>query len=145
LLNSLKGQAKFHLACLRQLEVREIPDYAMQRFKAFGAMMRARRRNRNGSLPAGDAPIDMEAWRPSGMRIFIRGYQPEALKGKTVLFRSSDWLHRNSEYACLGWDAMPGSRLTVYLIPGDHISIFLEPNVGVLAGKLAECLDGSEM
>ncbi len=143
-LNSLKGQSKFHLACLRQLDLREIPDYVMQRLKAFSEMVRAKWLVRQSHSQTNRDEIDMEAWRPSGMRIFIRGYRPKPLKGPTVLFRSASWLNSNAEDANLGWDAMPGSRLTVHRIPGDHVSIFLEPNVGLLAEKLAESLAAFE-
>ncbi|NEP35277.1 MAG: hypothetical protein F6K38_28820, partial [Moorea sp. SIO3B2] len=39
-----------------------------------------------------------------------------------------------------GWDGMAASGIEVHHIPGDHISMMLEPNVRVLAEKLKACL-----
>ena len=41
----------------------------------------------------------------------------------------------------LGWSRACGSSLTVMEVPGDHSSIFREPNVGVVGRKLRQQLD----
>ena len=41
----------------------------------------------------------------------------------------------------LGWDRIAPGRVTVHEIPGEHVSIFQEPFVEVLAKKLTSCLE----
>ncbi len=136
-LRLLVWNAKYQLASLRQLDRHEITGYVGQRLKALvelaGTSLPSGRRNPRPEAHGGGN----QAWRPSGMRVWIRGYRPEALKGQAILFRSAGWGVRNSEDASFGWAAVAGDRLTVYQVPGDHHSIFLEPNVRILAENLA--------
>jgi thioesterase domain-containing protein len=43
-----------------------------------------------------------------------------------------------------GWDACARSGFAMHHVPGDHLSMFLEPHVDVLAAKLATELDRAE-
>jgi acyl-CoA synthetase (AMP-forming)/AMP-acid ligase II/thioesterase domain-containing protein/acyl carrier protein len=144
LFNLLVRRSKFQFASFRQLDRQEIAGYIGQRLKALIIIMHRRlSAGRSHSQPRAQG-FDNEAWRPSGMRIWISGYRPVALKGQTVLFCSANWRRYTSEDDCLGWDAISGIRLAICWIPGDHLSIFLEPNVRMLAEKLAESLAASE-
>ena len=44
--------------------------------------------------------------------------------------------YRDPQY---GWGQL-ANRLEIHEVPGNHIDMFLEPNVDVMAEKLRECL-----
>jgi len=56
-------------------------------------------------------------------------YRPENLPTNITLFRAT-------ERSALGWS----QKLEVYDVPGNHLTMMREPNVSVLAERLAECL-----
>ncbi|NEQ75871.1 MAG: hypothetical protein F6K23_24240 [Okeania sp. SIO2C9] len=41
----------------------------------------------------------------------------------------------------LGWSSFSTKPVDIYEIPGDHVSMITEPNVGVLAEKLIACIE----
>lgn len=45
----------------------------------------------------------------------------------------------------LGWKPLTTGNLTIFDIPGDHLSILESPNVQVMAEKLQWCLDGTPL
>ncbi|NEO09751.1 SDR family oxidoreductase [Moorena sp. SIO3I8] len=61
--------------------------------------------------------------------------------GKITLFRAKQQPPGHYHDPLNGWDGMAASGIEVHHIPGDHISMMLEPNVRVLAEKLKACLD----
>ena len=74
-----------------------------------------------------------------------RDYTPQPYSGKITLLRAKepaqfnkqylptlqDWFERDYQH---GWGEV--AELETYVVPGDHYSIFNEPNVSVLAAKL---------
>jgi len=84
-----------------------------------------------------------------------RGYKAQVYPGRVTLFRASqpasfsklylptseDWYNRNPQH---GWSEVVGEGLEIHDVPGDHFSIFEEPHVQVLAGKLRACLDEAQ-
>ena len=78
-----------------------------------------------------------EAHRRALGRYSVRPYP-----GKITLMRAADvpetvGTHRNST---LGWETFAGGGLEIYDVPGGHISMFAEPNVGPLAETLKAIL-----
>jgi amino acid adenylation domain-containing protein len=67
-------------------------------------------------------------------------YKPKAYPGRINLIRSttpSDYSYYSPDYtADFGWTELAEGGLEIHYIPGDHVSIFEEPNVGVTAEKL---------
>ena len=66
-------------------------------------------------------------------------YQPQPYDGAVLLLRRTQrptGQYRDPEY---GWGRLL-SRLEIQEVPGNHIDMFLEPNVQVLADKLRDCL-----
>jgi thioesterase domain-containing protein len=60
-----------------------------------------------------------------------------------LLFRRADrptGQYRDPEY---GWGGL-ASRLEIHEVPGNHIDMFLDPNVHLMADKLRACLLGTE-
>jgi acyl-CoA synthetase (AMP-forming)/AMP-acid ligase II/thioesterase domain-containing protein/acyl carrier protein len=143
-LQLLRWNTKYQIACLRQLSSNEISGYVGQRVKALMSLAAASWPARVGKSPPSASMDRNHAWQPSGMRIWIRDYRPAPLKGRTVLFRSAGWRVGSSQDPSFGWSGVAGDRLAIHQIPGDHHSIFLEPNVGLLAEKLATHLEEAD-
>jgi thioesterase domain-containing protein len=81
------------------------------------------------------------------------GRRAQAYPGKIVFFRSSDIvpefveeLQRDDVFydPAWGWDELSTGPVEVHFIPGDHASMFREPNVQVLAEKLGRCFDEAQ-
>ncbi|MBK9320981.1 MAG: hypothetical protein IPM91_20755 [Bacteroidetes bacterium] len=71
----------------------------------------------------------------------LMNYKIKPYKGSLVLFRAKDG-HYNNEYdEDLGWGNFVKGTTTVITVPGDHNSIFEEPNVPILAAKMNEILN----
>jgi len=85
-------------------------------------------------------------------------YVPQVYPGKIVLFQAEGrrseprlifgidtiWSKARKFYlkvTKLGWRKLAAEPIETYFIPGDHATIFIEPNVQALADKLQACLD----
>mgnify|MGYP001546307503 FL=1 len=65
-------------------------------------------------------------------------YRAGPYDGSTVLFRSE----ARREQGETGWRELCGNRLQLIFVPGDHGSIFLEPDVRHLAHEMDKVLGG---
>ena len=70
-----------------------------------------------------------------------RDYTLQAYPGKVTLFRASDQAVRYDQFFDLGWSALAVGGLDIHEVPGDHMGIFQEPHVQILAEKLRVCID----
>jgi thioesterase domain-containing protein/acyl carrier protein len=67
-------------------------------------------------------------------------YKPKALACTTVMFRGKDWPIASAGDPYFGWRELLTGRSETYEVPGDHVGIFREPNVKILAEQLRACL-----
>ena len=67
-------------------------------------------------------------------------YKPRAYPGRIALFRATtpgEYFCYTADYiADLGWTKLAGGGLEIHHIPGDHVSMFGESNIGMTAEKL---------
>jgi acyl-CoA synthetase (AMP-forming)/AMP-acid ligase II/thioesterase domain-containing protein/NAD(P)-dependent dehydrogenase (short-subunit alcohol dehydrogenase family)/acyl carrier protein len=68
-------------------------------------------------------------------------YALQVYPGKVTLFRASDQAVRYDQVSDLGWSAMAVGGVEIHQVPGDHLGIFQEPHVQMLAEKLRACID----
>ncbi len=70
-------------------------------------------------------------------------YVPQVYPGRVTLFRSSERdLGVGFEWdEQLGWGSLAGGGLEIHDVPGNHLSIFEEPHIQILATKLRTCLN----
>jgi amino acid adenylation domain-containing protein len=68
-----------------------------------------------------------------------REYDPAPYAGDTVLFRAQDEVRDDADRD-LGWARIVREGLQVVDVPGDHLTVFDEPNVSILASKLTDRL-----
>jgi acyl transferase domain-containing protein/acyl-CoA synthetase (AMP-forming)/AMP-acid ligase II/thioesterase domain-containing protein/acyl carrier protein len=74
----------------------------------------------------------------------LRRYEPQIYSGSMTLFQSSSWpdaFEHLFPNAAAAWARTVRYPLTTHNIPGDHYTIFLEPEVQTLAGLLKSCIE----
>ena len=70
----------------------------------------------------------------------VNHYRPRRYAGPVIVFQCKDRpadIYFNSAES---WRTVVAGEMRVYEIPGNHRSMFLEPNVNILARRLEECL-----
>lgn len=73
----------------------------------------------------------------------LKKYQLTYFRGTLHLFKAIERLYFIDEPKYLGWSKLALDGVTVYDIPGDHKTIFHEPNVKILATTIQAILDNS--
>jgi len=68
-------------------------------------------------------------------------YVPQPYSGKITLFRASQKSVRDPDDPSSGWGDLAGGGLEIHSVAGDHDTIFMEPELSVLAGQLELCLE----
>jgi thioesterase domain-containing protein len=124
---------------LCRLGIREFPRYARERWDGFKQMLsdavwrnsvRLRvRKPEPGSL-------DLEEL----VFLAANNYKPKPVGCPTVIFHCKDWPMFSAGDPYFGWRKYLTGRAETVEVPGDHIGIFRDPSVGVLAEKLRACL-----
>ena len=72
-----------------------------------------------------------------------RNYSPDIYRDRVTLFRCRIRPPMEKLGYDLGWGKVAGGGLDVYDVPGDHDSMWAEPHIRVLVGKLESCLVGT--
>ena len=132
------GRIKHHLANILQADVREGSAYILDRLeearrkleRTLWQLSSEQGNNPGGKLRNTDAIIH-----PAFHR-----YEPKPYPGKMVLFQSSDWPSGAYFDFELGWKDLVQGSIEFHRIPGDHPSMFRQPNVDLLAKKLRDSL-----
>jgi thioesterase domain-containing protein len=77
----------------------------------------------------------------------VQAYRPDVYAGSAILFRGKDGLAEvEEEYPeiysdeALGWRSLVAGEVTVYQVPGNHLSMIAAPNVQVLAKSMRESI-----
>jgi len=68
-------------------------------------------------------------------------YVVQIYPAKVTLFRASDQPVKFDQFSDLGWRDLAVGGVEIHEVPGDHLGIFQEPHVQVLAKKLKDCID----
>ncbi|MDA2920403.1 SDR family NAD(P)-dependent oxidoreductase [Desulfobacterota bacterium AH_259_B03_O07] len=104
---------------------------------------------RNSNLVKSDGELDMirHLWEifSVNMRALL-DYVPQSYNNHITLFKVSEQVSYENIDPTLGWGKLTSQGVDVHVIPGNHFSMLREPNVGVLAERLKDCLNkGSEL
>ena len=133
---------RFQLASLRQLGWHEIPEYTWERVGGTPAGCRGPAANLAGKEGLHVHQARGASITPPGSGCGSRGMSQRPMRGK---WRSSVLPAGLAGALAYGWDVCSRAGLAVHSVPGDHLSMFLEPNVEVLAAKLQAELDSPEI
>lgn len=71
-------------------------------------------------------------------------YHPKPYRGPVVLIRSTKRTFGFGDVLDLGWSEVLGNRLEICETPGNHYTIYMQPNVDALAHKMNVCLRKAE-
>ncbi len=72
-------------------------------------------------------------------------YVPKGYTGRITVFRPITKSLRSNDDGMGGWNDWSAGGVEIHEIAGRHDNMFFEPNVAILAEKLAECLRRAEM
>ena len=143
-----RAQLKFHLlkfecAYMRQLNSMQTRNYIAGRMsQKLARIKRATRRIfRDANFYSDDFA--------SGNTLDIlyaaaAGYRPKPYNGCVALIRSQQRTFGFGRVVDLGWSEVLGKNLEICETPGNHYTIYMEPNVDTLAHKMNNCLKSAE-
>lgn len=136
------GRIKYHLSNLLQLDAREAPNYLLARLDEARRKIERITWELTAGLGSGD-----ERSRNSDNIVHpaFHRYEPQPYSGKMILLQSSDWPAGSYFDFKLGWMDLVQGGIDFYRIPGDHPSMFTEPNVNLVAEQLRRCLAESDL
>lgn len=125
------SRSRFHLSVLWNRRFKDVPAYLLDRVKGIGeGILKIKAR-----LPIAEPPA-----RPSDEDL-LAGYRPPAYAGRVALILPSirpkdpnaDWQ--------LGWEKYQAGKIEAFIVPGDHGTMFHEPNVEAMADQIIGILD----
>lgn len=118
----------------------------MRRVETVARRLRSRlwaARARRYDEPGGELPRELRDVREANRRA-QRAYVPQRVVGRSTLFmvdNSREFLPDPDPL--WGWGTLASDGITLHDVPGDHDSLWEEPQVEVLAAKLREALESA--
>ena len=139
-LKSVIFRAGFRFRELCRLGIGEFSQYARNRWKGLkraltDALWRNSARFQVLKQQSGSPDLDQIVF------VAASSYKPKPLGCPTVIFHCKDWPMLSAGDPYFGWRKLLTGRTETYEVPGDHIGMLRDPNVGVLAEKLKACLE----
>jgi thioesterase domain-containing protein/acyl carrier protein len=137
---------KFELAYLQQLSSTQTRDYIAGRTSQKLARIRQSLRRvlksakfypQSDEDAADGNPLDV-------LYAASAKYYPKPYRGNVVLIRSMERTFGFGRVMDLGWSELLGDNLEICETPGNHYTIYMQPNVNALAQKMNICLRKAE-
>ena len=145
-----RAQLKFHLlkfeyAYLQQLNSTQTRHYIAGRTsqkiarirQSFRRVLKATKFYPDLDDPGSGNPLDV-------LYAAAAKYHPTAFRGPVVLIRSTERTFGFGHVLDLGWSEVLGDSLEICETPGNHYTIYMQPNVDALAHKMNVCLRKAE-
>jgi thioesterase domain-containing protein/acyl carrier protein len=145
-----RTQLKFHLlkfeyAYLQQLNSTQTRNYITGRTAQKIARMRQSLRRVLRATKFYSELEDPGAGNPLDVLYAASAkYHPRPYRGPVVLIRSTKRTFGFGHVMDLGWSEILGPNLEICETPGNHYTIYMEPNVNALANKMDLCLRKGE-
>ena len=114
---------------LKKLKLRNVNGYVREKVDALS--LRVKQASWNFHYPV--APEDV-------IHAAVSGYRPQPYTGRVTFFGATSRPKGRAWDFSQGWRDLVVGEFETHEIPGDHRSIFLEPNVAFLAKKMATYL-----
>ena len=121
----------------------EFPQYALNRWKGLKTMWKDalwQKAARQQVLKGQSSSADL------GQIVFVAAssYKPKPLGCPTVIVHCKDWPMLSAGDPYFGWRKYLTGPAETIEVPGDHIGLFRDPGVGVLADQLRVCLQNTK-
>jgi amino acid adenylation domain-containing protein len=132
----------FRLRELRRLGIAELPTYARNRWKGLQGMLV----DMVWNIYARSGFQKLQFRSPDLERILFfaaSSYKPDPLACPTAIFGCKDWPMLSAGDPYFGWRELLTGRSEIHEVPGDHVGIFRQPNIEILAEKLSACLQSA--
>jgi len=131
----LRGKTSFHLAKLKEVKPGHMQEYLIERM--WGARRRLRRLSwylsyagRRAFRWVGIQDVD------AIIHLASEKYRPQNYPGRILLFQSTVWPEGKYWDFEIGWRELAAGGVEVHRITGDHLGMFEEPNVNLVASEL---------
>jgi len=137
---------EFEIAYLRKIGRKQAWNHVVERvrkkaIKIFGRSGKTQGLSSGTGESVGSQHVDpFEVLYAAGS-----AYKPRTLETTVVLFRSQKKSFGFAQDPQMGWGNLFGNRLKIVEIPGNHFSIYQEPNAQVLAQKICEFVLSAEL
>jgi len=135
---------KFEYSYLKQLDSARARDYVGGRVTQKLARMKQSLRL---ALKSGPDPESQDPTSGNPLDILYAAaakYEPKPYHGRVVLIRSTQRTFGFGHVLDLGWTEVLGENLEICETPGNHYSIYMQPNVDALALKMQASLRKAE-
>ena len=78
------------------------------------------------------------------MVVATRSYIPQPYRGRVLLFKRTQDLTGRFRLPDCGWSRLLQGEFEIVEIPGNHLSLIVEPGIGMIAEKLNAALRDAE-
>jgi surfactin family lipopeptide synthetase A len=133
------GRIKYHLANIIHSDVRQGSAYILDRFEEARRKLERTLWQFSSDHGSNGKVSTMHNADPVVHPAFHR-YEPKSYPGRMVMLQSSDWPEGAYFDFALGWKDLVQGKIDFHRIPGNHPSMFTEPNVNIVAQQLRDCL-----
>ena len=122
-----RQKLRFWAEELRELELRRVPHYVSEKSTE---LQRKLRQWNNGPVGTGADPVQNA----------VADYRPRPYPGRVAFFSPGSRPKGPAWDFSQGWRDLVTGRFEAHDVPGNHRSMFSEPNVASLAQKMSTCL-----
>ena len=138
-LDSLSGKIKFHAEELLGLKLKNAPVYVAEKVKELHRKIGSAAWQIQYKIRVGLNSSPLES--PEQIvRLAVKSYQPAPYIGQLVFFKAIERPPGDAWDTSRGWAHLIPGAFEVCEAPGDHRSMFLEPNVETLAKNMMKYL-----
>jgi thioesterase domain-containing protein len=134
-LQRMRIRGGFHVRELRRLEPSDFPVYVRRRWRSIKSSLT----DLYWRISSRFRILERKIRKPDLDRILYLAacsYRPGRLGCPAIIFRCKDYSIQSAGDPYFGWRELFTGRAEVDESPGDHLGMFQEPNVQVLADKL---------
>ncbi len=130
--------AAIHLRAIRSIGLGQAPAAIADILSRVALRLKVRAWKLASSL--GIVPEPLAPKRPAdlvmAMVLATRRYVPPSYQGRVILFKQTDNREGRFRFVDYGWGEVVRGGLEICEIPGDHLTLLVEPGVGTVAAKL---------
>jgi thioesterase domain-containing protein len=141
-----RERLQYHLAMASRLPADSLMAYSRGRLRTLAERIRTKawRFRYRTELMIGKGIADSFGHPEQILRLAASEYSPQPYSGVVILFRPRSRPAGDRADAASGWREL-APRLHVADVPGNHVEMFEEPNVAVMAGAFKAALQQAEV
>jgi amino acid adenylation domain-containing protein len=141
-----RERLQYHLAMASRLPADSLMAYGRERLRTLAERIRTKawRARYRIKLITGQSISDSLCHPDQVLRLAASEYSPRPYSGLVLLFRPQSRPAGDRADAASGWREL-APRLRVVDVPGNHVEMFREPNVAVMAEAFKAALRGVEV